>query len=121
MFDSPWTSLEELPSLIALLPIWRDMLGDNFAAFSSLCLAISSRVARHYPCPHAPWCAYRIYHNSDNSITGECEHPPAECDYPHVQFTEDDVTPLELDWQKLGRSLCRALNLDYKFRGMFDL
>jgi hypothetical protein len=119
MYDSPWTSLEELPCLIALLPIWREMIGPElFPAFQAACLSLSTHVPHRYPCPHARWCAYRISRNSDNTITGDCEHPPSECDHPHVQFTETDVTPLKLDWQKLGRALCHALNLDYKFRDM---
>jgi hypothetical protein len=116
MYASPWTSLEELPTLVALLPIWREMLGDNFLAFSALCLSVSTRVGEHYPCPLARYCAFRILRHPDHTITGHCKRIPARC--PPVQFTETDVTALELNWQKLGRALCHALNLDYKFRDM---
>ncbi len=111
--SNPWLSLEVLPSLTAILPVWRFRTGDDFPALRALCLDPSDRVAAIYPCRKYGVCGFRIVHQPDGSITGYCESRPPKC--PDAQFSKNDVAVLELNWQKLGRAICKAFGLDYKF------
>jgi hypothetical protein len=41
-----------------------------------------------------------------------CEREPPACE--RIQLTRADITPLELNWQKLARAICKAFGLDTK-------
>jgi hypothetical protein len=41
-----------------------------------------------------------------------CERDPPTCE--RIQLTRADITPLELNWQKLARAICKAFGLDTK-------
>ena len=113
-----WQYLEEIPGLIALVPVWQELLGVNLQSFQSLCLVLSPRIFGLLPCPVGRDCAYNIVPQPPGSATacpfmGYCETDPPICqDRP---FSAAEVTPLELDWRKLGRALCHAFHFDIKF------
>lgn len=116
---TPWPALETIPGLIALPISWRNKIGEHFENFSALCLRPSQWLPRSYPCPRDPGCAFRILpvaHASQitcqDSFIGICERCPPEC--PNLTLTRADITPLELNWEKLARALCQALGLDTK-------
>jgi hypothetical protein len=126
--SKPWQALEEIRGLIALLPVWRRRAGpENFAAFRNLCLQVSPKTARLFPCPLATECAYRIIQvpqalsflpsaldtRPSTVAIGFCQRDPRRCE--HVQLSQDDITPLELNWKKLGREICKAFGLDTRF------
>src|ERR1041385_6814970 len=128
--SKPWQSLEEIPGLVALLPVWRRRAGpEHFPAFRNLCLQVSPKIARLFPCPLATECAYRIIHlpaalnllpstinprlSASTVAIGFCQRDPHRCE--HAQLSRDDITALQLNWQKLGREICKAFGLETKF------
>jgi len=113
--NNPWQSLEELRTLAAVLPVWRDLVGEeDFAAFRALCLSPCQEAAFEFPCPVNGLCFFRINHERNGLITGHCHSDPSYCE--DVQFSETDVTPLELNWTRLSRAICQAFGLVVKFR-----
>jgi hypothetical protein len=109
-----WRAVEEIPGLAAVLPVWRRRVGEEFESFRTLCLQVGPKPATLYPCPYATGCAYEICRQPDNSILGLCRTASPFC--PNTIFTEEDVLPLHLNWQKLARELCKALSLNSKFQ-----
>jgi hypothetical protein len=102
-------------------------LGEDYEAFKILCLQESALRPTTYPCSLPTSCAYRIVpsapstldpapstlntqHSTFPSFTGVCLHYPVMCE--QIELMPADVIPLEVNWQRLGRALCRALGLD---------
>jgi hypothetical protein len=108
-----WPSLEDMPGIIALLPVWRDLTGDGFLLYHALCFMMSTRTAISFPCQKITACAYRIIRQPDGSIVGICRSNPAICQ--PIKLSEEDVTVLELNWKKLGRAICQAFGFESKF------
>jgi hypothetical protein len=125
--SKPWQSLEEIPGLVALISPWQKHVGDRFRAFRALCLDVSPRTAHLFPCLLARECAHRIIPMPEalNQLPstlslkpstiaiGFCERDPRHCD--HLELSGEDITPLQLNWQKLGRAICKAFGLETKF------
>src|SRR5437867_302526 len=68
-----WQWLEALPGLAAFPSVWRSRLREDFEPFKTL----------SFPCPQPTSCAYRIVHQPDGSISGDCQADPIRCD--HIQ------------------------------------
>jgi hypothetical protein len=115
MKNNPWLSLEAIPGQCAVLPVWRDFTGEDFEAFRTLCLDVSDRTTCLFPCPWAPICAFRIVRPAipGAPIIGHCETRPPQCE--DVIFSETDILPLQVNWKKLARALCKAFGLDSRF------
>jgi hypothetical protein len=125
--SKPWQSLEEIPGLVALISAWQKHVGDCLPAFRALCLQVSPRTAHLFPCPLSWECVHRIIPlpealnqlpstlslKPSTIAIGFCQREPSHCD--HLEFSAEDITPLELNWQKLGRELGKALGLETKF------
>src|SRR6185436_6408043 len=125
--SKPWQSLDEIPGLIALPSAWRKHLGERCEAFKLLCLQVSTRTTSLFPCPRAQECSYRIIQLPEalNKLPSTlnvqpstvamafCQRDPRSCD--HLELSADDITPLQLNWQKLGREICKAFGLESKF------
>ena len=77
--NNPWLSLEEIPYLTAVLPVWRDYTGDDFPAFRFLCLDAVREIAQTFPCPLEPICFFRVCQQPPGIITGICEADPPIC------------------------------------------
>jgi len=126
-----WSALERISGLIALPTLWKKRAGNDFEAFRILCLEPATFPALSYPCPLESSCAYRIRRNPGAvavsvpthsltdplshplaPFTGTCETNPPRC--PLIDLSLADITPLQLNWPKLGRAICRALSLDSK-------
>jgi hypothetical protein len=129
--SSPWSSLESSRGLISVPACWRERLGDDFENFRAAVLSKSPEPAKYYPCPLACGCMHEIVPNENgrerdpgpilepstfnlqlSTIHAICLCPEPNC--PDILLTPDDAILLELNWAKLARSLCAALNLDSK-------
>lgn len=87
---TPWSSLEQIPGLIALPSVWRKRTGDHFEPFKLLCLQAAPKPAKSFPCPLATSCAYRILPNpeksssssSPSSVGPGIQHPASSIQHP---------------------------------------
>ena len=112
--QSPWVCLESLPGRIALPCVWRGRLGDNFEAVKSLFLQDNPNPAQLLPCPRGCGLAHDIVQCPDGSLAATCHGDPSR---PHeIPLTRADITPLEVNWSRLGRALCQTLGLQSRFR-----
>src|SRR5438105_12158035 len=110
-----WPSLDELPSLIALAPVWQDLLGENFEAFQALCLILSAVPVRILPCSldrRCEYCVIRLPFDppdpSDPQLStvvsqtlppgtvaiGICRTDPPVC--PVRPISQFEITPLQV-------------------------
>ena len=109
---SPWLTLESISGLVATEPVWRKMLGDQFAAFQRLCLQLSSWKVRYYPCPHGCGCEHLVIPRHDGTgALAVCRCVPAAC--PDIPLTTAEITPYEVHLLQLGQALSKA----FCFRG----
>jgi len=108
--NSPWLSLESIPGLVALEPVWRRMVGDQFDAFSSLCLQPASWTVRRLPCPLQCGCEHLVIPRHDGTgALAVCRCSPPVC--PDIPLTRAQITPLEVSRLRLGQALCSAFGL----------
>jgi len=127
-----WSFLESLPGLTAVPAIWRKHLAGDFEAFKFLCLQLGDEPALSLPCSLGTSCSYHIIPVAEQSsglrhqlFHGLCQrstqHPesgtwPPTC--PPIQLTLADITPLELSWTRLARSISKAFGLNSKFSAL---
>ena len=104
-----WSALECLPGLSALPHVWKKFLGVHFRAFQILCLQFGTEIPSHVPCPNECGCDHFIVRRQHDSLSAVCCCNPPHC--PDIALTTEQVTPLVLDWHRLGRGLCQALGL----------
>src|SRR5207253_1627721 len=89
----------------------------DFPAFKTLCLQTRVMLPpAHYPCPYYQGLARDVLPQQDGSFIGLCRCDPNECQT--ASLTLADLTPLEVNWDKLGRALCKAFALDRKKAGL---
>lgn len=112
--NSPWSSLEALPGLIALSRVWHARLDGMFERVKALILQENSTLAQLLPCPRGCGLAHDIVCRSDGSLVATCYGDPNRPQ--EIPLTVADITPLEVSWSRLGRALCQALGLDSRFR-----
>ncbi len=114
MNHSPWRSLEAIPGFSALPSIWRRHLGDDFEIFRAAFLQKKATTVRSFPCPRNCGCAHCIIGEaapaSQSPITAICRCEPCLC--APLTLTLAEITPLHLNWAKLGRAICKAFGLD---------
>ncbi len=105
---SVWATLEAFPGLSALRGVWERELGDDFAAFSSLCLEDSGKLATSIPCPRGCGCRHTIVLRHDGAgAIAICRCEPASC--PDLPVSLAEIRPLEVNRARLARELARAL------------
>jgi hypothetical protein len=114
MSPSPWRSLEEFPGLGTFAQTWQSRMGPDFDAIAALCLDPSDRLATAYPCPHDCGCSHHVIprHDGEGAVA-VCRCDPPVC--PDIHLTRAQITPLDLNFAKLGRALCQAFGLARKF------
>jgi hypothetical protein len=89
---------------------WRENLGRFYEPFKDAFLKPDpGHPARFLPCPLYCGCWHEVIRRPDGSLGAECRCDPGRCDT--WTATIEDITPLELDWPKLARALCQALDL----------
>ena len=108
-----WRCLEELPGLTAVPAVWRGRMTTDFESFRLLCLQPGPEPAPAYPCPLRDSCYYDLIAQDVGPFLAICQDNPVVC--PNTTFSLQEITPLELNWQKLGRAICKALDLVAKF------
>jgi len=114
MNHSPWRSLEAIPGFSALPSIWRRHLGDDFEIFRAAFLQKKATTVRSFPCPRNCGCAHCIIGEAapaaQSPITAICRCEPCLC--APLTLTLAEITPLHLNWAKLGRAIGKAFGLD---------
>jgi len=114
MNHSPWRSLEAIPGFSALPAVWRRHLGDDFEFFRAAFLQKKATTVRSFPCPRNCGCAHCIIGEaapaSQSPITAICRCEPCLC--APLTLTLAEITPLRLNWAKLGRAIGKAFGLD---------
>lgn len=113
MSKNPWHALEEVPGLIATPDQWRTLLGPNLPQFQTLCLHPAEVLPLTRRCKLCH-CNHDIILRHDHTgAIAVCRCDPPTC--PDIHLTMEQITPLQLNWQSLGRALCKALQLNPKF------
>ena len=98
--------------MAAVPSVWQRRTGEQFEAFKALCLQEWTSPIYHFACPLC-YCCHRVRHRSDGTFVGICRCEPAGyC--ADIPLTLADITPLEVNWSRLSRAICRALGLDTK-------
>ena len=114
MNHSPWRSLEAIPGFSALPSIWRRHLGDDFEIFRAAFLQKKATTVRVFPCPRNCGCAHSITGDtsaaSHSAIMAVCRCESSQCG--PITLTVAEITPLHLNWAKLGRAISKAFGLD---------
>src|SRR5882724_5040402 len=107
--NKPWRCLEEMPGLVALVPIWRRRLGDHFDSVTNFCFHVSQKIPTLFPCSGGLECVYRIIRlpgalqQLPSTLTlrpstvaiGFCQRHSASC--PNLELSQEDITPLEIN------------------------
>ncbi|HEV2394498.1 MAG TPA: hypothetical protein VG146_19280 [Verrucomicrobiae bacterium] len=113
MSKNPWHALEEVPGLIATPDQWRTLLGPNLPQFQTLCLHPAEVLPLTRRCKLCH-CNHDIILRHDHTgAIAVCRCDPPTC--PDIHLTMEQITPLQLNWQSLGRALCKTLQLNPKF------
>ena len=111
---SPWRALEAFPGLSTYPEFWQSRLGRDFPAMATLCLDAADWLASAHPCPHDCGCSHHVIPRPD----GEGAIAVCRCDPPvcaDIHLTRAQITPLDLNFAKLGRAVCKAFGLASKF------
>ena len=110
----PWQCLEAIPGLSAVPAVWRRHLGESFGPFRAAFLQTKATSVRSFPCPRECGCAHLIIsEGQDQSPTiALCRCEPPTC-HP-LSLSLADIIPLQLNWTRLGRALCKTFGLDLK-------
>jgi hypothetical protein len=109
---NPWRSFEELPGLSAVPEVWHNWMGDDFPHFKNVCLDPEPEPVQVLPCPFHSICSHLISRQADGSYISECQQNPIRC--PEGTWTLPELTPLQINWRKLGRAICSALGSQNK-------
>jgi hypothetical protein len=110
---SPWAALESIPGQAAVTALWGARLGEHYDEFKVAFLQRTGHLAHYYPCPLDCGCWHEVVHHGLDDLTGVCRCDLCRCD--PLRLRTDDVRLWELRWARLAQSLCRALDLDFKF------
>ncbi len=107
-----WQALEQLPGLSAVPAVWRELGDEDFDLAHPALLRARSSTAKSFPCPRGCGCAHRIVERGDGTFVAVCECESWNCE--DILLARGDVTPLELNWSKLGRAVAKAFGCDAK-------
>lgn len=111
---SPWRSLLAFPSFSAVPSAWRERTGDLFPAFQGLFLDKGTTKADIYTHCDLCGCAHKVILRHDGTAAiAACQCKPPKC--PDTPLTIGDITGLELNLPRLGRTLAKTLGLVPKF------
>ncbi len=107
--EKVWRGLEDVPGVNAVPAVWREKLGAPFEVFRRAFLQPRSEPAQFFPCRRCG-CAHEVTVFAPDDIIAVCTCEPWNCS--HLRLTAEEVQILELNFTKLGRSLCQALGCD---------
>jgi hypothetical protein len=104
-----WSSLEWFPGLAALPAVWLDYVGQNFNHFKNLCFLPDTRLPKFVTCPRRCGCHhYIVLRHDKTAAVGICHCDTHHC--PDIPLTIEEITPLVVDWRRLGYAISRALH-----------
>jgi hypothetical protein len=109
-----WGALEMVRGLVAVPAEWRARLRAHHDTFSGAYLRTRKTTVTSIPCPQGCGCAHEVVRHGDESLVAICRCEPWNCD--DVTLTEADVELWELNEEKLGRELAKALDIDTRTR-----
>jgi hypothetical protein len=91
---------------------WKLQLGPDLENFTTLFLRARPGVADFVPCPWKCGCSHKVVPRSNGTLAGICQCTRADCD-EYTVLPEERIT-WELDWPKIGKTLCRPFGLNFK-------
>ena len=101
-------ALEEILGLSAVPSLWRSELRHDYDTFGASFLEPKTYTVISLPCPTGRCgCWHKVAPQADGLFIGTCQCNPRRC--PDLHLSTADVTPLKLNWPKLGRAIARAL------------
>lgn len=108
-----WLAFDTVPGGAALPTIWKRQLETHFETFSSLFLKPRpDDLADSVPCPWNCGCLHKVVRQENGVLHGICQCQGGACGTYTV--APEERIPLELDWSKLSRIVCRAFDLQPK-------
>jgi len=107
-----WQALEQLPGLVAVPAAWRVVAGEDFELVRPALLRARPSTAESFPCPRGCGCGHRVVERGGGSFVAVCDCESWNCE--DIPLTRADVTPLELNWSKLGRAVTKAFDCDVR-------
>jgi hypothetical protein len=105
-----WHALEQLPGLVAVPAAWRAVAGDDFDLVHPTLLRALPSMSSSFPCPRGCGCAHRVVEHDDGVLVAVCECESWNCE--DIPLRREDVAMLELNWNKLGRAVAKALDCE---------
>ena len=107
--NSPWSYLEELPTLSAAALEWQQHL--EVKSFKALCAAMylqkANRAASSLACAHNAGCAHRLIRRG-KSFVGKCKNEDGiGCE--DIFLSDEDAMVFELNLARLGQAVAVAL------------
>jgi len=106
-----WSVIESAPKAAAA-SAWHQWLGPEFGAAAALFLHKTDRKVDRVPCPHGCGCAHVVPPRVP--LVGVCECEDSDCE--DIQVREEDLVVWEVDLEKLGQKVARALELPRRDR-----
>jgi hypothetical protein len=107
-----WKCLDHIQGLAGVPALWRSWLGGEFDTFAPAFLEKRAEPAASHPCAQECGCAHDLVERSDGSFVAVCTCEPWNCD--DFAVTPEEAALLELNWPRLGRAICKALECDYR-------
>ena len=113
---SPWPLLESLPGARAVWTVWKHQLGEKYELFRAAFLQAAPEPPVKFVYCIGCGCEHEVVRWADGRVMAECRCKPGRCEA--FSIVPEDLAPLELNWSKLGRALCGALQLRSKLAGL---
>jgi len=106
-----WELLERAPVSAARCG-WDQRFGTNFERVAAAALRRTERQARRVPCPDGCCDGHRVVpvRYGGCGFVGVCDEDEPSCE--DLTLTHDQVMIWEMDYQRLGRAVARALGCD---------
>jgi hypothetical protein len=102
-----WSVIEDVPGLITLARVWRNLLGEDFARMSGF-MRPHEELASRAPCGRC-CCSHRVVPRGELFI-GICECEGFSCQ--DIALARDDIVLLQFDVPRLGRVVARSLGCE---------
>jgi hypothetical protein len=100
-----WSALEDIPGTVAVLADWRNRLGQDFDAASSL-LRPTDEYAHSYPDVNDPYSYYKVVPHGDDDIVGVHSN-----DGSTIKLTKAEVLIYRVDRKRLCQRIAKAFRV----------
>jgi hypothetical protein len=106
-----WRALESIAGLVGVPALWHRRLDNEFEQVRRVFFRSRAGGAQSYPCL-ACGCAHEVVRHGDGEVVAVCRCDPCSC--ADISLKAEDLVLLELNWQKLGRTIAAGLGCDRK-------